>query len=180
MSSPPLNTYHVIRTDAGLGALWQPEGFSDISSLEEWEDKVSRNESIEQNIRNGIFVPLNVGGDGSWQVAIRNGGLSGRENKFLLVASEAYLLKSRGTVELGGLENVGGYVGGGIKIPLSPGAYTVQVNLIEWDAEPGSSDADGMPTESALPDFVILISHAPKEAVRYRTSVETFERPADG
>ena len=178
MSSPLLDVGHVVRTDAGLAGLWQPEGFADVLGLDDWEDRVSDNVALEQRIAGGLFVPLNVGGDGSWQVMVRSGGLSDREAQYLLVASDPYLLESLGVVELGGLENVGGYVGGGIRVPLAAGRYRVQVNLVDWDAEPGSRTSDGSPAADALADFVVLVTPEAHPSQGYRTSVETFERPS--
>jgi hypothetical protein len=52
------------------------------------------------------------------------------------------------------------------------------VNLIEWDAEPGAATSEGLPTATALPDFVVLVN--PDEGIvrSYRTSVETFDQPS--
>jgi hypothetical protein len=76
------------------------------------------------------------------------------------------------------LEQVGSHGGGAVRIPLAAGRYRVQVNLIEWDAEPGSVTADGLPTASALPDFIVLVEPETHLSADYRVSVETFERPA--
>jgi hypothetical protein len=158
--------------------LWQPEGFADVLGIGDWEDRVADSEALGRRITDGLFVPLNVGGDGGWQVDLRSDGLSSRKERHLLVSSDPYLLVSEGVVELGGLEQVGRYSGGAVRIPLRPGRYRVCVNLIEWDAEPGSTRADGSPTSEALPDFVVIAEPESHRTAGYRVHLETFDRPA--
>lgn len=64
-----------------------------------------------------------------------------------------------------------------VTLPLPPGRYALHVRLIEWNTEPGSTDADAKPTASALPDFVAELSNE-IGTERFRTSLETFERPS--
>jgi hypothetical protein len=168
---------YVASTDAGMCGLWRPEHFADVSSVGAWEDSVSDPAALEGHIRVGAFVPLNVGGDGAFQVTVRAGERTAREERYTLVSSEPYLLVSSGLLAVGGLEQVGTYGGGAEEIPFPSGRYVARVHLLDWKSEPGSMADDGTPTESALPDFVVEIHPEAKQASAYRTSVETFERP---
>jgi hypothetical protein len=85
-------------------------------------------------------------------------------------------LVSRGNLALGGLENVGEYVGGALLIPFSAGRYSVTVHLIDWKADPESTTSDGHPTEASLPDFVVEIHPESNLSVAYRSSAEAFSR----
>lgn len=170
---------HVVETSAGMCGLWQPEKFSAVDELDDWEDSVADDSALLQCISDGEFVPLNVGGDGTFGVTVRRGELSAREAQFRLVSSDPYLLVSRGAVRLGGLENVGNYVGGGVEIPLPAGRYSVVVHLIDWEAEPGALSDDGEPTDSVLPDFVVEIAEEPDPAPSYRVEVVTFDPPSE-
>jgi hypothetical protein len=177
MSDPAFEGSYVAATAAGMCGLWQPEHFVHVASLDTWEDEVSEDQALETHIRQGAFVPLNVGGDGSFQVTIREGSRSAREERFTLVSSDPYLLVSYGSLMLGGLENVGSYIGGAHEFPFPAGRYSVKVHLLDWKAEPGSVGADGRPTGSALPDLVVEVHLASDEPTSFRSSVQTFERP---
>lgn len=166
--SGPWQVSHLVSTDSGMCALWQPEHFDGVTSLDEWEDEVAEDAALERHIAAGAFVPVNVGGDGAFRVIVRAGGLTHPERAVRLVSSEpAYLLVSQGQVALGGLEDVGAE-GDPILLPLAAGRYSVTVHLIDWQAV-------ASPAEGALPDFVVEIgadSGAP-----YRASTESFDRP---
>ncbi|GGU73261.1 hypothetical protein [Lentzea flava] len=158
MSNPTFEVSRVVRTGAGMCGIWQPEHFEYVTSLDEWEDEVSDPEALEAHIEAGAFVPLDVGGDGVFQLTLRVGGLNAREGRYVLVSSDPYLLISRGSVALGGLEDVGPYAGGADEIALGVGRYMVIVHLIDWKAEPGSMDGEGRPTAAALPDFLVEVA----------------------
>ena len=177
MSNPTFEISRVISTDAGMCGVWQPEHFEHVTSLDVWEDEVSEPDALEGHIEAGAFVPLNVGGDGIFQLTLRVGERNAREKKYTLVSSEPYLLVSRGTVALGGLENVGPYGGGADEIPLESGRYMVVVHLVDWKAEPGSMDTEGNPTAVALPDFLVEMAPEAGLVPIYRRRVETFDRP---
>uniref|UniRef100_A0AAU2UYX9 Uncharacterized protein n=1 Tax=Streptomyces sp. NBC_00003 TaxID=2903608 RepID=A0AAU2UYX9_9ACTN len=173
----------VVRTDAGLCGLWQAVepgapawygedgGDVDDTELAGW-------------IEAGVFVPLNVGGDGTFGVTVRvvdasaeAGGLSEREARHRLVSSDRYLLVSQGNAVLGGLEEVGN---GGTELSLPAGRYAVTVHLIDWQSDPESVGPDGSPAEAALPDFAVTISEAPTAETTshaYRKKIETFDPP---
>ena len=167
----------VVRTNAGMCALWQPESF-EFEEFEDWEDWATDDQNLVVSTVSGLFIPVNVGGGGVFQIAVHWGegaGLTASEQQHLLVSSEPYMLISRGWFVLGGLEDVGDAdFTSGNQVPLVPGRYAVTIHLIDWKADPASVDEVGKPTESALPDFVITLgidSGGP-----YRTKVQTFER----
>jgi hypothetical protein len=164
---------HVARTGSGLCALWQPEHFAAVTDLDTFQDEVAEDDRLVAHIRAGALVPLNVGGDGSFQVVVRDGGPTGRESRYRLASSQPYLLVSRGQVALGGLEDVG--MGRPVLIPLAEGRYAVTVHLIDWGAEPGSRKPDGTPSAQALADFVVEVG--PAGSGPYRDRVESFDRP---
>lgn len=80
---------------------------------------------------------------------------------------------------LSGIEAVGADLDAAETIALAPGRYAVEVHLIDWQAEPGSTDADGNAVDGALPDFVVEISPEPDPAPPYRRTVETFDLPEE-
>ncbi|GAA3014510.1 hypothetical protein [Actinokineospora diospyrosa] len=176
MSIPPFEGVYVASTGAGMCGLWQPERFEGVVDLDAWEDVVSDVDVLERHIREGAFVPLNVGGDGSFQVVVREGARSAREERYTIVSSDPYLLVSRGTLSLGGLENVGPYIGGSHEVPIRAGRYAVRVHLVDWEAEAGSTGPDGAPTTDALPDFVVELQESDSEG-GFRASILTFDKP---
>ncbi|MBM7773670.1 hypothetical protein JOD54_003874 [Actinokineospora baliensis] len=174
MSVPPFEGTYLVATGAGMCGLWQPERFEDVSDLGTWEDVVSDVDVLQRHIGEGSFVPLNVGGDGSFQIVVREGARSVREERYTVVSSDPYLLISRGTLSLGGLENIGPYVGGSHEIPIRAGRYAVRVHLVDWEAEPGSTT----PTAGPLPDFVVEIHPEYGTEDDYRKSIFTFDKPS--
>lgn len=167
----------VVRTNAGMCALWQPESFN-FEEFEDWEDWATENWNIAGSIASGLVVPVNVGGDGVFQVAVRwddSAGLTEAEQRCLLVSSDPYLLISVGWFVLGGLEDVGdAEFASANRAPLAEGRYSVTVHLIDWKVDPTSVDAFGNPAENALPDFVVVIGAA--AVGPFRTKVQTFDR----
>jgi hypothetical protein len=169
-----------IRTSAGMFGLWQPEHFLGVTSLDAWEDEVSEDAALLRHIAAGAFVPINIGADGAFQFTVRGGlssiGLTEREGQYVLASSQPYLLISNGAVALGGLEAVGSYAGlEPVVLALDKGRYAVRVYLIDWKAEPGSSQPNGKPTTNALSDFVIEVTEEVGTEA-YRSSVQTFDR----
>lgn len=180
MTQEPWEISRAVATSAGMCALWQPEHFAHVTDLDMWEDDVAEDAALVRHMERGAFVPLNVGGDGAFQIAVR-GGLSGaelsdREARYVLVSSKPYLLDSHGSVALGGLESVGGALRqDSIVFPVEAGRYSVTVHLLDWKAEPGSLTPDGDPSPSALPDFLAVFSTTPGNG-EHRTRVNTFDR----
>ncbi|WP_134715054.1 hypothetical protein [Saccharomonospora xinjiangensis] len=173
---------HAVATSAGLFGVWCASAFNHVNELSQWESEIADDSALERQISDGSFVPINVGGDGSFQFVVRGteapGSLSERERSYLLISSEPYLLVSDGLLELGGLEAVGNYSGASkVKIPLDSGRYAAVVHLVDWQAEPGSRRAGGNPSVSALPDFIVEIFVDFHSELKYRTKVETFNRP---
>ncbi|MCK2238896.1 MULTISPECIES: hypothetical protein [unclassified Crossiella] len=167
----------VASTEAGMLAIWAPEEFAGIVDQPSWAAELGTEDGIRARIEAGGLVPINIGGNGAWQVVLRAGGpeapggglglsapempgggagLSAREERYVMLSSEPYLLVCHGMVHVGGIEEVSGRPAD-TGLPLPPGRYSVSIHLIEWDAEPGSRDAQGQPTEDALPDFVVLL-----------------------
>lgn len=167
----------IVRTNAGMCALWQPESF-EFDEFEDWEDWATENQNLTASATSGLFVPINVGGDGVFQIAVRwdrDAGLIESEQRCLLAVSDPYLVVSQGRLVLGGLEDVGdAEFASSNAIPIAAGRYAVTINLIDWKADLPSVDSSGKPTENALPDFVIVIE--PAIDGPYRTEVQTFER----
>lgn len=177
-----VNGSHAVTTSAGLCGLWRPARFAQVTELASWEDEVADDSALTRHISAGAFVPINVGGNGAFQVTVRgteaHGRLSDREQNYLLGSSEPYLLVSDGAVELGGLEAVGSYSGADkVEIPLESGRYAVVVHLVDWQAESGALDENGKPSLNAFPDFIVEIFDELPGGGTYRTKMETFERP---
>jgi hypothetical protein len=166
-----------VRTNAGMFGVWQPEHFMGVTSLDEWEDLVSEDAALLRHIEAGVFVPINIGGDGAFQFTVRSGGLNDRELPYRLVSSKPYLLIAKGQTALGGLEAVGRYTGiEPVALPTDAGRYSVTIHLIDWKAEPGAADPNGKPMANALSDFIVEIEPE-SGSEEYRLALATFDRP---
>jgi CdiI immunity protein len=96
MELQDLESSYGVGTSAGLCGLWQPEAFSQVADLDSWEDEVADDSALIRHIGAGDFVPINVGGNGAFQVALR-----GRTSATVLSERETqYRLK---------ISNCGGY-----------------------------------------------------------------------
>jgi hypothetical protein len=62
-------------------------------------------------------------------------------------------------------------------IPADEGTKVVKVFFISWDEEPEMKDRKGSPKPGALPDFIVLVNPKPRGAMRFRTKLDTFDRP---
>jgi len=58
---------------------------------------------------------------------------------------------------------------------VTAGTYLVQLNLIDWNQEPGALLEDGSPSPEALPDLIVFIDEYVSET-KCRHSVETFRK----
>jgi len=158
-------------------AVWQPQAFS-FDDFEGWEDWATEDGRLGEPISSGIFVPINVGGGGVFQIIVRWGagaGLTEPERQCLVASSDPYLFISRGCLALGGLEDCGNVESGSSSfVEVADGRYSVRIDLIDWKADPRSLDSSGRPTKNALPDFVVSLG--PGSSGSYRTTVNTFER----
>ncbi|WHT15646.1 hypothetical protein N8J89_21110 [Crossiella sp. CA-258035] len=148
----------VASTESGMLAIFAPEEFAGVRDQVSWAAELGSAEKIRERIVAGGLVPVNIGGDGAWQVVLRadGTGLTEREDRYLMLSSEPYLLVCHGIAHIGGIEEVCAEPQD-TGLPVRPGRYSVVVHLIEWEAEPGSRDADGQPAADALPDFVVLL-----------------------
>jgi hypothetical protein len=117
-------------------------------------------------------------------VSLRSGSpdapaaLDDRGVRYLVVASEPCLFVSNGEARLTGIEHVANPPGDqGIALSLPPGRWTVVVNVLDCQAEPGGADPmSGKPTNTSLPDFLVLVNPAPA-AFRPRLAINTFGPP---
>lgn len=166
-----------VRTDAGMLALWAPTAFIAVIDYDSWETHV--HERLPIAVAAGDLVPINIGSDGSWgvRVASSTDGLSDRERECEVVTSEPYLLVvAGGKAYLSGLEDVGAPASAPLELALPDGRYVVRVTIIDWDREPGARGPDGLPTSTALPDFVVQVGPA-LDSETYRTNELTFDSP---
>lgn len=157
--------------------IWDYDSFKHIHDYDSWDEELCEDEDISRNIKKHSFVPLNLG-DGAFEIEVRLTGnnLNDREKEYLLVPSQPYSLKTTGTICISGLEHVAGDLDENIStISVSPGNYAVQVNLIDWNQEPGATDENGNPTDTALPDMIVFIEPF-TSAAEFRTEIETFRK----
>ncbi|MFE2021832.1 hypothetical protein ACFW9O_27695 [Streptomyces sp. NPDC059499] len=185
-SPPTPETVSTVATDAGMLALWNPQRFAGIVDDDTWDLQLGEDEDVERHIRSGALVPVNIRSDGAFGVLVRIGGvgllaqLTERESTHRLVTSDAYLLHSSGQVWLSGIEAVGAEAWPGtVRCDLPVGCYSVVIHLIAWEDEPGTVYEEGVPSEAALPDFVVLINPAVSEQDTFRSAVETFDKVED-
>ena len=139
--------------------------FTSVHDYETWDSHLGEDGDIRRHVCAGDLVPINIGGDGAFEIEVRVGSasspaaLSEREQTYLDVASEPYRFMSDGGLCLSGIEYVQGAPDGHVgRLALSPGEYAVVVHLIGWDREPGMLTASGCsprltrcPTSSLLP-----------------------------
>ncbi|GLW32660.1 hypothetical protein [Actinoplanes regularis] len=172
----------VMATDAGMGALWALGSFGGIVDYDTWESELLEDEDIARHIAGGALVPVNIGGDGAFQVVARVGEssalaqLTERERKYVVVASEPYLLITTNDAVISGIEHVAAESNDNLRVPLPAGRWSVAIFLIDWEAEPGQADDAGRPAPTALSDFTILINPEGQPNREYRTQIQTFER----
>lgn len=166
------------KTDSGMLCVWDYNSFKHIHDYDSWDKELCEDRDISRNIEKHLFVPLNLG-DGVFEVDVRLGAkkLSKREKEYLLVPSYPYLLKTSGKICISGLEHVGGDFGDNASsMELNSGKYLIQINLIDWNQEPGAVDENGSPTDMALPDMIVFISDYDNSEIEFRTEIETFRR----
>lgn len=163
-------------TDSGMHALWIPEPFKDVCSYESWRKKLLENKTIEEQIKNGYFVPLYVHSDGTPAIEVRIGTTNkpvseNSEEKRLIVASSGlYWLKSNGIVNISGIEYISGLGNEDsiVSLILPKGDWSVRVHYLK-DQSPNRNQEVLYP-----PDFLVLINPVINAEDSYRTSVETF------
>ncbi len=174
----------VMRTDSGMFGLWSPAAFGHVSDYDSWEAELADDEDIARHLAAGAFVPVNIGFDGDFKIAVRVGSsadpaeLTDRERGYLLMTSDPYVFLSAGVAVVSGIEYVHTLADIGLQVPLPMGRWCVRVALIQSDKEPGQRDEQGQPLPSALPAFTLLINPEQDPNSTYRTSVATFEQRA--
>lgn len=168
----------LLSTDAGMWAVWDRQTFQHITGYEEWEDELGEDKDILRHIASGAFVPIYIRADGAAEFTLRvsrNPSLTDREQKYLFLKSDSYLLETEDSCALSAIEEIGHEPERAIRFKLPPGIYTVRVHMLDWNAE---CKDQGMDPSSGvtLPDYVILISPA-TERTGYRQKLDTFEPP---
>ena len=92
------------------------------------------------------------------------------------MSSDPYLFVSDGAALISGYEQIENTPRDLPTVDLPPGRYAATIHLLDWEAEPGSQADDGEPSESALPDFVVLFEPEPDPVPAFRTKIVSFER----
>lgn len=166
-------------SDYGILCLWNEKAFENVTDFEDWERELLFDSDICRHIEAGHFVPLSVGNPSVMTIEIRRGkksqpaALKEREERYLMLASGPYRLRSDGVIGVSGIDE--------IEVPplmhvrmidLPAGEYAVRVHWIVWYEEPGMSTDDGC-APGALADIVVLIDPA-KGDETFRTELETY------
>lgn len=168
-----------LMTDSGMFGVWNYQSFSHIVDYDTWDPELCEDEDILKQISGGKFVPIDLG-DGVASVDVRIDSpntMNSREKEYLLVPSKPYKLRTSGKVCVSGIEYIGKDPSATqtLTFDVEAGEYTVYVNLIDWNQEPEAMDAEGNPTENALPDVIVFITkEKPKEV--FRCDLETFRK----
>lgn len=173
-----------VATNAGMFLLWNPEQVARVVDYDSWESELLEDEDIGRHVAAGSAIPINIGADGAFEMVVRVGSgetpasLTEREARYLTISSDAYLFSSDGVARLTGIEDVGiGSPNAGLRASVPAGRWSVAVNLIAWDEEPGARDSSGNPGHGALPDFVLLLTPARTGKYAYRQELATFPEP---
>lgn len=164
-------------THRGMWTLWDYEHFKNITSIEEFENTFKNLEDIEKHVKLNKFVPIHVHTNGEFQFRVKiNEKLDKREKKYVSANSGVYLFEASGKTYLSGIELIDNIVFENevIELDLEKGLYEVEINLVEWDKEPGMRLEDGSSAPDALPDFIVEIRSVDKLKKKYKTSVDTF------
>lgn len=171
-----------LQTDAGMFGMWDYEYYDSIVTYRDWEKYFLQEKSILQQIDAARFVPINIQSDGGFGFEARLGDETGeatltqREEKYLVVSSETYLIKINSMVCFSGIEHVNKKIDSSNvgKYNIGKGDYEVVIHLIDWVSEPGMQKKDLKPKKGALPDFVILIHQIKKLKRNYCKDINTF------
>lgn len=166
-----------VATNSGMLALWRESVFADIDGYDAWETRV--NDRLAETISSGELVPIGIQSDGAFgvRVVIAPDAPTDRENTYTVVTSDPYLLVSDGgSIVLSGIEAVGVRDEGALSLTLPEGRYAVRASIIAWDDEPGARGPDGLPTQGALPDFLIAVDRCSGTEV-FRINEITFDPP---
>lgn len=159
----------VVRTDAGMHALWDVETFASIDGYDAWASELEDDQDIIRHVHAGHLVPINIRSDGAYCIAIRTNSdampaLSGDEQSRVLVGSDAYRLRTSGRIAVSGIEYVGRVDERVAEGSLDPGSYDVVIYLLDYDDVPERGNEH--------PDFVVTVGPALANVVS--AAIETF------
>lgn len=167
-------------TEIGLCALWDSQSFPMVYDYRSWEAEVGTAPAMQRHLAGGFLVPILVNCPGVFDFEVRVNwtgepvGLDEREAALVAASSEAYLFRSSGRVCFGGLEYldcVASSEAGALEI--DPGDYECRIHLLAWNEEADCLTEDGRKSNTALPDFVVLLDRA-GPSFRGSMSLQTF------
>jgi hypothetical protein len=172
----------VIATDSGMFAIWDADSFETIIDYDSWAEKLENDREILEHIDLGVFVPINIQSDGAFQFVVRLGDadekeqLSSREQKYVVVASEPYLLDVKSEIYISGIESIGNpKPPENLKIPAQENRHSVVIYMLDWEKDKADSNPQDVESFELLPDFVVLIN-LENIHTDYRKKIITFER----
>ncbi|NBR28966.1 MAG: hypothetical protein EBT83_11245 [Betaproteobacteria bacterium] len=164
----------VLGTDAGMHGLWDPKAFAELCDFSAWEKIFVRNETIEEYVRRGSFVPLYIHSDGAplFEVRVGETGFpaapTAEEQRWATKVSAPYLFQSNGALALSGIEYINGSAAPDARtIALPAGRWTITVLLLEPPRDPAG-------LHDRVPNFLVLANPESGTSLQYRWSVETF------
>jgi hypothetical protein len=152
-----------LSTGSGMWGVWNYEFYRKIKNFDDWSSYFEEDSDIAAQIKNKKFVPINVNSDGIFEFAVKYAEKPDeRESKYLLASSKPYIIENSGVLKVSGIEFIEADVRDDkcITIEIPKGTYSVIIHLIDWKAEPNALDEKGLPTDKALPDFIIEINSA--------------------
>lgn len=167
-------------TEIGLCGLWDSGSFPMVYDYRTWEAEVGTEPAMLRHMAGGFLVPLVVNCPGVFDFEVRVSwagerlGLDEREEALVAASSDSYLFRSSGRVCFGGLEYldcVASSEAGALEI--EPGDYECRIFLLAWNEEPDCLTEGGRKSNSALPDFLVLLDRA-GPAFRGSMSLQTF------
>lgn len=158
-------------TGSAMFGVWDRHYFERVVDYDTWSDELLEDEDIERHVTAGHFVPITNYSDGAFEFEVRFSGSDGhsdindRERLYLTESSGPYRFHSQGELNLSGIEFVAATLESDVStLELSAGWYTVTVHQLDWQDEPGSTDAEGNPATDALPDFLIIVNPSDSDA----------------
>lgn len=148
-----------------FSALWDPHHFPMVADPESWQAQLGSEEALLGHVAGGFLVPLRTNAPGVYDLEVRVSwsdaevGVDEREAGRVLATSGPFLFRSSGLVCFGGLEFLESMpvpeVG---TLGILPGDYECRIHLVDWAEEPGCLDEEGLKSQEALPDFIVLLN----------------------
>lgn len=166
-----------LHTASGMWGLWNYNTYKHIDDYDKWESLFCEDENIVKQIESHNFVPIYIFEDGCRSFTIRiDEEVSERENRYVCVQSEEYLLKSTGKIVVSGIDEINKEISSNsaIELDVQGGYYSVKIYLLAWDEEPGAYLENGEISPDALSDFVVIIKSNANLEREYRTRINTF------